>query len=108
MNWDYYDDRMLKSFWASTPERQELRARLPDMADRVLVFHRGITVAQVGGGGEGGGAGEGEEGEGVGEEEGGAGGARGRGRGGGGGGVVGEGGGEGEEEGQGESIFTLG
>eukprot|EP00198_Chlamydomonas_reinhardtii_P011487 XP_001700824.1 predicted protein [Chlamydomonas reinhardtii] len=43
VNWDYYDDRMLKSFWASTPERQELRARLPDMADRVLVFHRGIT-----------------------------------------------------------------
>ncbi|GLI65636.1 hypothetical protein VaNZ11_009234 [Volvox africanus] len=49
VNWSYYDDKMLRAFWASNSERRELRAVLPDMADRVLVFHRGITVAQASG-----------------------------------------------------------
>ncbi|GIL91758.1 hypothetical protein Vretimale_14893 [Volvox reticuliferus] len=49
VNWSYYDDKLLRTFWASNAERRELRAVLPDMADRVLVFHRGITVAQASG-----------------------------------------------------------
>jgi hypothetical protein len=49
VNWSYYDDKMLSAFWGSNPERRALRALLPDMADRVLVFHRGITVAQASG-----------------------------------------------------------
>ncbi|GIL61971.1 hypothetical protein Vafri_16221 [Volvox africanus] len=49
VNWSYYDDKMLRAFWTSNSERRELRAVLPDMADRVLVFHRGITVAQASG-----------------------------------------------------------
>ncbi|GLC33366.1 hypothetical protein PLESTM_000053600 [Pleodorina starrii] len=49
VNWSFYDDKMLRAFWSSTPERRSLRSLLPDMADRVLVFHRGITVAQASG-----------------------------------------------------------
>ncbi|EFJ44712.1 hypothetical protein VOLCADRAFT_95056 [Volvox carteri f. nagariensis] len=49
VNWSYYDDKMLRTFWSSTAERRALRSRLPDLSDRVLVFHRGITVAQASG-----------------------------------------------------------
>ncbi|KAG2484978.1 hypothetical protein HYH03_016273 [Edaphochlamys debaryana] len=49
VNWDYYDDRLLKGFWAATAERRALRAELPSLADRVLVFHRGVTVATASG-----------------------------------------------------------
>ncbi|GFR47251.1 hypothetical protein Agub_g8937 [Astrephomene gubernaculifera] len=50
VNWDYYDTRLLRSFWSSSPERRSLRALLPDqLADRVLVCHRGVGVAQASG-----------------------------------------------------------
>lgn len=49
VNWDYYDSSLLARFWASSRERRELRALLPDMSSRCLVFHRGVTVAEASG-----------------------------------------------------------
>lgn len=50
VNWDYMDPDLLKKFWQSSPERQAIRANLPDcMADRILVFHRGIGTEKLSG-----------------------------------------------------------
>lgn len=46
VNWGYMDARLLTSFWQSSPEARALRARLPACADRVLVFHRGVGMAE--------------------------------------------------------------
>jgi hypothetical protein len=46
VNWDYFDARLLGRFWASNPERAALRAHLPDNADRILIFVRGVGVAK--------------------------------------------------------------
>jgi hypothetical protein len=46
VNWDYFDDRLLGRFWTSSPERAALRAHLPDEANRILVFVRGVGVAK--------------------------------------------------------------
>jgi hypothetical protein len=45
VNWDFFDTKLLKSFWSSSKERSRLRLLLPDNADHVLVFHRGISLA---------------------------------------------------------------
>ncbi len=46
VNWEYFDSKLLTSFWSSNRERSDLRALLPEHADRILVFHRGIGVAE--------------------------------------------------------------
>ncbi|KAL6765110.1 hypothetical protein V8C86DRAFT_2461422 [Haematococcus lacustris] len=46
VNWGYMDPRLLTSFWQSSPEARALRSRLPACADRVLVFHRGVGMAE--------------------------------------------------------------
>ncbi len=46
VNWDFFDTKMLSSFWNSSPERAQLRTQLPHMADRVLIFHRGVSLAE--------------------------------------------------------------
>lgn len=30
VNWDYMDNKLLPKFWKSSPERQAIRANLPD------------------------------------------------------------------------------
>ncbi|KAF6257530.1 hypothetical protein COO60DRAFT_1701817 [Scenedesmus sp. NREL 46B-D3] len=50
VKWDYMDPNLLKKFWQSSPERRAIRANLPDcMADRILVFHRGIGTEKLSG-----------------------------------------------------------
>jgi len=46
INYSFFEQRLLSRFWASEPERAELRTVLSDVADKMLVFHRGIGVAQ--------------------------------------------------------------
>ncbi|GBG00002.1 hypothetical protein Rsub_12729 [Raphidocelis subcapitata] len=48
VEWKYMDSRLLRHFWRTTPKRRELRNHLPnEMADRILVFHRGIGTARL-------------------------------------------------------------
>lgn len=48
VNWDYMDKELLEKFWQSSDLRQEIRKNLPDcMADRILVFHRGLGTART-------------------------------------------------------------
>eukprot|EP00882_Tetradesmus_deserticola_P018152 GHRQ01019478.1.p1 GENE.GHRQ01019478.1~~GHRQ01019478.1.p1 ORF type:complete len:266 (+),score=104.64 GHRQ01019478.1:211-1008(+) len=50
VNWNYMDPNLLHKFWHSSPERRAIRANLPDcMADRILVFHRGIGTGKLSG-----------------------------------------------------------
>lgn len=50
VNWGYMDSTMLQRFWAADPERAAIRDDLPEaMADRILVFHRGVGVAKQSG-----------------------------------------------------------
>jgi hypothetical protein len=50
VNWDYMDKDMLPKFWNSSPELKAKRATLPDeMADRILVFHRGVGTQKLSG-----------------------------------------------------------
>jgi hypothetical protein len=50
VNWAYMDSSMLQRFWAQDPERRAIRDDLPEeMADRILVFHRGVGVAKQSG-----------------------------------------------------------
>lgn len=46
VNWDFFDAKLLAAFWSSNHERRALRAELPDLSDRILIFHRGIGVAK--------------------------------------------------------------
>lgn len=45
VNWQALDDELLRSFWESNAELKKERSQLPEAADRVLVFHRGIGLA---------------------------------------------------------------
>ena len=47
VDWSYMDDKLMPRFWRSSPARRELRARLPDIADRILIFHRGVGTARM-------------------------------------------------------------
>ncbi|KAI8462870.1 MAG: hypothetical protein J3K34DRAFT_527436 [Monoraphidium minutum] len=48
IDWAYMDPSLLTRFWESSRDRKELRSHLPDeVADRVLVFHRGIGSASI-------------------------------------------------------------
>ncbi len=42
VDWDALDDFMLRRHWAGG--RAQERAALPDLADRILIFHRGVDV----------------------------------------------------------------
>ncbi|GBF88981.1 aminopeptidase [Raphidocelis subcapitata] len=47
VEWGYMDGAMTKRFWAA-PGKRELRDRLPDeVADHILVFHRGVGTARL-------------------------------------------------------------
>ncbi len=43
VNWDYMDGELLQRFWAG---RSAERAGAAPIADRILVFHRGITTVR--------------------------------------------------------------
>jgi hypothetical protein len=45
VNWDAFDNRLLKTYWAASPENQRIREKLAPIADRILVFHRGVGIA---------------------------------------------------------------
>jgi hypothetical protein len=47
VNWEYFDQRLLRNLWQSHSDLQRLRLALPDMADRCLVFHRCGRVHKV-------------------------------------------------------------
>jgi hypothetical protein len=50
INWAYMDSTMLERFWAADVERLTIRNDMPEeMADRILVFHRGVGVAKQSG-----------------------------------------------------------
>ena len=42
VDWDVLDDFMLRRHWAGG--RAQERAALPDLADRILIFHRGVDM----------------------------------------------------------------
>ena len=42
VDWDALDDFMLRRHWAGG--RSQERAALPDLADRILIFHRGVDM----------------------------------------------------------------
>lgn len=44
VNWNYMDGELLHRFWAS---HEEERAGAASIADRVLVFHRGISTVRA-------------------------------------------------------------
>lgn len=44
VNWGYMDEKLLQRFWSS---RSNERAGLASIADRTLVFHRGITTVRA-------------------------------------------------------------
>mmetsp|Transcript_25578 Transcript_25578/g.55720 ORF Transcript_25578/g.55720 Transcript_25578/m.55720 type:complete len:707 (+) Transcript_25578:147-2267(+) len=46
VNWKFFDKRLLSAFWDSSNERRRMRLLLPHFADRCLVFHRGVGVAE--------------------------------------------------------------
>eukprot|EP00798_Chlamydomonas_sp_ICE-L_P007524 gene7523-671_t len=45
INWNFFDSKLLGEFWHSNNERRNLYSLLPPMADRILIFHRGISIA---------------------------------------------------------------
>lgn len=47
VDWKQLDDKLLTTFWNSTPAHQALRKRLPSSVDRVLVMHRGVGVVRA-------------------------------------------------------------
>lgn len=50
VNWDYMDPKMLSKFWTSNADRAQLRRTVPEeMADRILLFHRGIGSQRMSG-----------------------------------------------------------
>eukprot|EP00887_Chlorella_sp_A99_P006555 scaffold3.g6555.t1 len=50
VDWGALDRELLTRFWAGRPKQRQARARgLPRLADRILIFHRGITRARMSG-----------------------------------------------------------
>ncbi|KAF5841901.1 hypothetical protein DUNSADRAFT_10338 [Dunaliella salina] len=46
INFSFFEQNLLSRFWASDAERTEMRRVLSDVSDKMLVFHRGIGVAE--------------------------------------------------------------
>jgi hypothetical protein len=48
VTWDALDPKLLRKLWAISPEHQKLKDKFaPEVADRLLVFHRGVGVAKA-------------------------------------------------------------
>ncbi len=48
VQWNSLDSGLLQKLWALSPEHQKLKEKFaPEVADRLLVFHRGVGVAKA-------------------------------------------------------------
>ena len=48
VKWSSLDPKLLRKLWAISPEHAALKDKFaPEVADRLLVFHRGVGVAKA-------------------------------------------------------------